>query len=167
MSIYPGVSQIYTSCCWVHLSYHCVSVCIYPGYDLESHGRVRRWVCIQDPRIWIQAYNQERQDVCVYGSILQAWLVSWIKCVVKHKISWPQNGIHVALHSAKGHCCLQYTETYENHFDITSLILSSFPALSVTVHLQEKISTDDNDYRSTRLPIWLTTTLWQQFRIIE
>jgi len=29
LSIYPGVSEIYTACRWVHLRYSCISECIY------------------------------------------------------------------------------------------------------------------------------------------
>jgi len=105
------------------------SSCLVPGdiisdpfYDLYSHGSVRRGAAIYYLSIWTRACNKERQDVCDERFFFSARVVSWIKGVVKQRRSWQQNGSLEALHSADGHCDLQYTQPYSNLCYITSRI---------------------------------------------
>jgi len=67
------------------------------------------------------------------------------------------------LHSAEGHCYLQYSQPYSAWFTITNWIDYLITIIIVfTYDVHEWIAMEDNQYASTGLVVWLTTTpRWQ------
>jgi len=67
------------------------------------------------------------------------------------------------LHSAQGHCYLQYSQIYSASFEITNSIDYLITIISLcTYDVDEQISAEDNQYSSNGWAVWFTTMRrWQ------
>jgi len=106
---------------------------------------------------------QQRKAGCAWLWFLLLSRVSWDQRSCESPQSMTKRMDIKGLHSAGGHCYLQYYELYSASFEITNWLDYLITIILLFKYdVDERISTDNNQYASTGWAVWFRTTpRWQ------